>query len=317
MKFLLAILLLLIAAPASAQQSQGMSQAMVVSSCGGGTLPSGALNQLTMDPQGRLCQSGIGSNVCSQATAYLARTTGGNEGGNAVAITALICGLVTDGVIDGTLAGTTTCGTHLDALYVLAQQNVADARLNLCGTSYSLTGTATFTAYRGFSGFTDPSLDTGFNPSSASSPHYIGSSANLGVWLYNAPDGKIPLGRIPLRPLRTFFQNLVITIFMLQLAALMLIPPPYRQRQRGCILADRSSTSTINNYYNGVSLTTNASAFVGFAANDIFIGSAGATGGWATTNTLSEAHIGGSLGATLNLALYNRLRTYMTAIGVP
>ena len=61
MRLLLAILLLLIAAPALAQQGQGMSQAMVVSSCGGGALPSGALTQLTMNPQGQLCLSGIGS----------------------------------------------------------------------------------------------------------------------------------------------------------------------------------------------------------------------------------------------------------------
>ena len=58
MRFLLAILLLLLAAPAFAQsQGQGMSKALVVSSCGGGALPSGTLNQLTMDTTGRLCQS--------------------------------------------------------------------------------------------------------------------------------------------------------------------------------------------------------------------------------------------------------------------
>ena len=58
MRFLLAILLLLLAAPAWAQQGQGMSQAVVVSSCGSGALPSGALNQLTMDTTGRLCLGG-------------------------------------------------------------------------------------------------------------------------------------------------------------------------------------------------------------------------------------------------------------------
>ena len=101
MRLLLAILLSLFVAPAFAQQGQGMSQAMVVSSCGSQTLPSGPVTQLTMDTTARrLCQSGIGSNVCSQATAYLARTTGGNEGGNAVNITTLILRpTVTDGVI--------------------------------------------------------------------------------------------------------------------------------------------------------------------------------------------------------------------------
>ena len=77
-----------------------------------------------------------------------ARTVGGNEGGNGGAnIATLIDGLVADGV-----------WAKLDALYVLAQQNATDALLNLVGTSYSLTGTATFTAYKGFSAFPDGAL---------------------------------------------------------------------------------------------------------------------------------------------------------------
>jgi hypothetical protein len=57
MRLLAAILFLLFALPVQAQQSQGMSQAVVVGSCGG-ALPSGALNQLTMDTTGRLCLGG-------------------------------------------------------------------------------------------------------------------------------------------------------------------------------------------------------------------------------------------------------------------
>ena len=48
----------------------------------------------------------------------------------------------------------------------LAQQNQADALLNLCGTAYSLTPHASppFTTYRGFGPFTAANsyLDTGF-----------------------------------------------------------------------------------------------------------------------------------------------------------
>ena len=50
----------------------------------------------------------------------MARTQGGNEEGNDGPIAHLICGLVTDHVITGDL-DTTGCGSHLDALYVLAQ----------------------------------------------------------------------------------------------------------------------------------------------------------------------------------------------------
>ena len=188
MRVLVAILFLLLAAPAWAQQGQGMSKALVVSSCSGGgaTLPPGALTNLTMDTTGRLCQSGIGSGVCAQASAYLARTAGGNEGGNDTNIKVLICGLVTDGVIDGPLTGATGCGTHLDALYILAQQNVADSLLNLCGTSYTLVNSnaGPFTPYVGYGAFITNNyvLDTGFNATTAPSPKFTQNNASFGAW---------------------------------------------------------------------------------------------------------------------------------------
>ena len=168
-----------------------MSKAMVVSSCSAVALPTGSLTNLTMDPQGKLCLTGIsGTGGCAQATNYLARTVGGNEGGNPFPITALICGLVTDGV-----------WSNLDALYVLAQQNETDAKLNLVGTSYTLSqagsfsqinpniGTIIFASYVGFHGFVTVGsyLDTGLNPSTATTPKFVQNSASFGVWSYNVP----------------------------------------------------------------------------------------------------------------------------------
>jgi hypothetical protein len=129
----------------------------------------------------------FGSVGCSQATNYLARTTGGNEGGNAANITTLICGLVTDGVITGNLT-TTGCGSTLDALYVLAQQNSSDALLNLCGTNYTATAVGSpspvFTSYRGYNGFNNDGvyINTAFNPATATSPNYLQNSASIGIW---------------------------------------------------------------------------------------------------------------------------------------
>jgi hypothetical protein len=314
MRLLLAILLLLIAAPAQAQQGQGMSKAMVVSSCGGGALPSGALNQLTMDTTGRLCQSGIGSNVCAQATAYLARTTGGNEGGNAVNMTALICGLVTDGVIDGTLTGVAGCGTYLDALYILAQQNVADAKLNLCGTGYTLpTNTATFTAYQGYSAFPVPAIDTGFDPS-LSTTKYSTNSGSISAWAYNLPDDTKA-------QLRTT-ANSVITYLFATLGGSFycainntndtFIAHANSIGLWGC---ERSSSTNMAFYLNGANIGTGTNTAASNYASHIFLG--GGADAYNTTKTISEAHIGGLLGPTRQLAFYNRLRTYMTAVGVP
>ena len=271
-------------------------------------LPSGALNQLTMDTTGRLCQSGIGSNVCSQATAYLARTTGGNEGGNAVNITALICGLVSDGVITGDMVAT-GCG-KFDGFYVLAQQNEADALLNLCGTNYSMThGAAIFVAYQGFHGFTT-GLDTQFNPQMATTPNYALNSASFGAWVYaELNDGNAIIG-----------QSVGQTDILDNYGGAF-----YSRINRdggsttapaaaGLYVGDRISSSSVSLYYNGVGLSTVSASALAVLSVDFTVG---AVGTYITTETLSEAHIGASLGPTLELALYNRLRTYMTAVGVP
>jgi hypothetical protein len=63
MRVWLAILLLLVALPAQAQQGQGLSTATVVASCGGQALATGPLTNLTMDTQGYLCLVGIGGGV--------------------------------------------------------------------------------------------------------------------------------------------------------------------------------------------------------------------------------------------------------------
>ena len=62
-----------------------MSRALVVSSCGGGALPSGAVNQLTMDTTGRLCShktggGGGGSSVWSASDAAANGMTLSNGG---------------------------------------------------------------------------------------------------------------------------------------------------------------------------------------------------------------------------------------------
>ena len=150
------------------------------------TLQSTAASQKYAPPAGFSAWDSAAPTNSPQALAYLARTVGGNEGGNGANIATLIDGLVADGV-----------WAKLDALYVLAQQNETDAKLNLIGTSYGLTqtggllakpgprtGSLIFTAYVGFRGFSAVGsyFDTGFNPSSASSPKYTQNFASFGVW---------------------------------------------------------------------------------------------------------------------------------------
>ena len=309
MRLLLAILLLLIVAPAAAQQGQGMSRALVVSSCGGGALPSGAVNQLTMDTTGRLCthKTSAGSG-CSQATAYLARAPG--ETMHAADMTTLICGLVIDGV-----------WAKLDALYMLAQQTQADARLNLISTNYTALILArsglrpipqlvgAFTAFQGMTTF---SWDTQFNPTTATSPNYTQNSASFGFWTSASPQESFP--QMGNDVTSSIYDNYTGALFYSRVnnAAIGSVASPATS---GLYVGDRESAIGVNPFYNGVDkgLLTGTS---GAPFNATFL-LGNSQGGAVTFQLVSEAHIGGSLGTTLELALYNRLRTYLTAVGVP
>lgn len=113
---------------------------------------------------------------CSQATAFLARTSG-LDATHQNAYTTMICGLVTDGIF-----------TSFDGLYIFATQTQANALLNLVSSSFpvTVTGTVTFTADQGFSGSLAASdLDTGFNPSTAPSPKFVQDSATSALWRIN------------------------------------------------------------------------------------------------------------------------------------
>jgi hypothetical protein len=85
---------------------------------------------------------------------------------------------------------------------------------------------------------------------------------------------------------------------------------------KGLSVLDRPDASNIFQYQNGVSAPAFTSASAVQGAGNFWIGTCPSSGG-GTSQIISEAHIGNSLGATLNLALYNRLRTYMSAVGVP
>lgn len=130
---------------------------------------------------------------CSQATTFLARASGGI---NSSAYTTFICGMVTDGLITGSLSGARGCGAPFDAIFVFATDSAADAALNICGTSYSLTSTgSTFTANSGYvSTGAAVYVSSNFNPTTATSPNYVQNSAHLSVWDAAITDGGRQVG---------------------------------------------------------------------------------------------------------------------------
>jgi hypothetical protein len=308
-KALFALLLFALAAwPAQAQR------ATVVSSCAAQTKTVGAKTQWTMDAQGRLC---MGQNTvlsCQQSVNYLARTTGGNEGGNAANISALICGLVADGIITGSLAGAAGCGTYLDGLYIFAQQNLADAKLNLCGTNFGLTVDAgtTFTTYRGFKTF-PTGIDTNYNISTAPGRKWTQSNGAIGVWMYTFTlEIFPPAGVASNSQLNPWFTGNLFYGRINGATSPAWSPNP---GTTGFYVAERADLNNDHLFFNGIDGGLKAGTTVAVTSTTVQFGKI--TGATASTNGLSMGYMGSPLGPALQAAFYNRLRTYMTAVGVP
>ena len=83
----------------------------------------------------------------------------------------------------------------------------------------------------------------------------------------------------------------------------------------GLFSIDRLSSADFTFYWNGANQATQSAVSAIPDGLDMRIGDLAS--GFATSSTISAAVIGGSLGSAGNLALYTRLRAYMTSIGVP
>ena len=239
-------------------------------------------------------QQPASSGSCTAATNYLARTSGGNEGGNSANITTLICGLVTDGVITGNLSGAAGCGSYLNGLYILAQQNASDAVLNLCGTSFTVSpSTATFTAYQGYSAFPTNGVDTGFNPTSSSGSLFTQNNATMGAWAYNTPAAASTAqlgtgsgaGSSVLAMSYASGSQYYCYIGYGGGSITAAIPP----NAVGLYSCDKSSSVGSNVYYNGILQLNDTGGTASLANNDIFIGGSG--GGFPQPQRPSPRHI--------------------------
>lgn len=305
--------LLLGAAPAAHATS---SMTTLGVGLGPDTCPSNGLGPPTCGPAGPPPPT-----TCTQATTYLARATG--ETTHAADLKTLICGLVTDGVITGDMS-TTGCGTTLDALWLLAQQSQADALLNLCGTNFTgtINGSLTFTALTGFSGFNVGSLNfinTHFNSTTATSPNYTQNSASLGVWsVATVVETASQMGTTNVTgtgdsSIIDSFTGNEFFAWVNSAAAPAFVANP---GTKGLYVAERPNATTIIPFWDGSSQGTQSSTS-GAPDNLTFVIGAANAATTGTAQTLSEAHIGAALGPALNLALFTRLRAYMTAVGVP
>jgi hypothetical protein len=165
-----------------------------------GTLASPAFAQVGQIPSWPPIQPASAAVSCTPGTAatnFLARTSG-LSALETTATCTLINDLVTAGAITGNLTSTRGCGTVLENFYFLATKDKTTAYLNICGTSFGLTETATVTctvdvgcAGDGVSGF----LDTGWIPS-VNCANCTQDNAAMGVYIQSttAVSGKVPIG---------------------------------------------------------------------------------------------------------------------------
>jgi len=221
----------------------------------------------------------------------------------------LIVGLKTDGVWD-----------KLDRLWLLAAENTQSALVDIIAadTSAAVVGAPTFTTDRGFtfSGTSD-CINTGFNPATAGG-NWIQDSAHVSAWAgttnawalighydgtggvelaYYTAQWQIGVGPNDNTPAATGLTT-----------------------STGLAVLTRTASNVRTAYLNGsASPYSDGTTSTGVASAIMFIGAIGYLGGGIhlTIGQIAAASIGGGLTATDVANLYSRLRTYMTAIGIP
>jgi hypothetical protein len=252
------------------------------------------------------------------AQQFLSRTSG-LDATHINAYTALINGLVTDNV-----------WFMFDALYIFATADSTTALLNLVSFNYNCTkfGSPTFTTDRGFTG-TDGSstiyLDTNFDWTAAPSPHLSTTlvAGHISAWSIN---------------------NTTATTEIMGMengsGALHAIYPRYTDgnsynrvfsqggggvataTSQGHYLTNRTNNASLQAYKNAGNILNDATgAFntpYASAARNMYICGANIAGTpRGSPFQCAMASIGGPMSSTDVTNFYNRLRTYMTAVGVP
>lgn len=244
------------------------------------------------------------SGGCSQATTFLARTSG-LSGTETSAYTTLICGLVSDGNF-----------SLFDALYIFATNSTTTAGLNVVSTSFTLTphGTLTFSADNGYTGDGSTGwLDTGVTYSGT---QFTQNSGSLGVYVLAQNSCGAVCVEIGATFPASFLQNQFTTTmqgFIGGSDSLLTTTIPAQW------IITRTSSVVDVLYRNGSSAATGTSASTGLPTQSMSIlamNQFGGTQGDFSPDKLSAAWIGGAVNATQAGQIDKRINCYMTALGI-
>lgn len=246
-----------------------------------------------------------------QTTAFLARA-------NAVTTldtthTNAYKALINGGVADGWFQ-------KMDVFYLFATQSSGVAFLNLVSSSFtgSTSGSVNFVTDRGFSGASSSSyLTSGFDPTTPL--NFTQNSASVSVWSNTA-------GAESAAQAGSDINSIINAIFIdASGSTTMRINDSSASGAisstpdgSGFYLGSRTSSSVRSGYWNGTSLgsTNSVTSQPVNVGNFVFLNNATA-GGLGSTKQISAGSVGGALTPTDASNMYSRMRTYMTAVGVP
>jgi hypothetical protein len=211
-------------------------------------------------------------------------------------------------IVDNLVKGLKTDGlwTKLNVLHLFAAENYASANVDLVGLLVATT-TANLLANGYYCNHSTEYVTTAFNFSSGGGGKFTQNSAHVGVW--NLTDGgttyfivlpSTGLGAWP--HIQVYTDNNCYARINDSAGGGVAMPDC-----KGFLVGNRSDATTRQTYRNGVSLgTTTAASEV--PANGTMV---------VFDKYIAAVCAGASLNATEQTNYYNRMRTYMTAVGVP
>ncbi len=226
----------------------------------------------------------------------------------------LIVGLKDDGVWNS-----------LDRLWLFAAENEFAAEVDLVANTVSTPNVSpTFTPDQGYTCNGSTSyVDLNYGPSNGA-VNFIQDSASLSVWCNTnratanmALTGAIGPGgaNADLWPYTAIVAPTGLLVRVNDSFTMLA-----NSSSLGFFTNNRSGVSACEGYWNGSSLGSTTDAAVGLSAQNFAVGGGLQSGGslnGPSTDQCSAAVYGGSRSSTDEANLYSRLRTYMTAVGVP
>jgi hypothetical protein len=228
-------------------------------------------------------------------------------------VNTLIAGLKTDGI-----------WTKLDRLWLFAAENSQSALRDLVAASAATAvNSPTFAADDGFTGDGATSyVDTNYNPT-VSGTNYVLDSAHIGVWnnTVDTTDTSCTVGAVG----GSFNEIFIVygnegnkTAITINNGGPTFTLTTVVEVSTGFWQANRSGASATQIYRNGASVGSGTVASSQLCNAEFYACALNNDGTPAlfSVNQVAAASFGGSLNTTESDALYDRLQTYMTAVGL-